>query len=75
MPAQTLEQVKQKQAALEKSISELGDSAERSKRRGMQKRLRRAQRKRRKMKVAAERQARPKEATEAAETPQATSEG
>ena len=53
MPAQTLEQVERKQAAIEKSIAELGESAESGKRRALKKRLRRAQRKRRKMKVVA----------------------
>ena len=57
MPAQTLEQVKRNQAALEKSVAELGESAEPAKRRATQKQLRRAQRKRRRLTVVAERHA------------------
>ncbi len=62
MPAPTLEQVEKKQAALEQSVAGLGDSVEPAKRRAMQKKLRRVQRKRRLLTVAAARQAGPKAA-------------
>lgn len=60
MPAQTLEQVKQKQAALEKAFAGLGDSADAAERRALHKKLRRAQRKQRKLALVAGRQAAPK---------------
>jgi hypothetical protein len=76
MPAQTLEQVRQKQAQLEKAFAGLGEGADRTERRAVHKRLRRAQRKRRKLTAAAERGAKPEPqaAEQAAETPQASTE-
>lgn len=78
MPAQTLEQVKQKQARLEKAFAGLGEDADRAERRAAHKRLRRAQRKHRKLTAAAERGAKakpePQAENQAAEAPQASAD-
>ena len=87
MPVPNVEQLKEKEASLKKLIADQGESTERAKRRALGKKLRRVQRRRRKMVVEAERRAaKPKAApeaaapeaaaaeTEAAETPEAKEE-
>ena len=82
MPVPNVEQLKEKEASLKKLIADQGESTERAERRALGKKLRRVQRRRRKLVVEAERRAaKPKAApeaavaeTEAAETPEAKEE-
>jgi hypothetical protein len=67
MPAANIEQLKQREASLKKRISAQGESADRVERRALGKKLRRAQRKRRKLVIEAARKAgKPEPAPEAA---------
>jgi hypothetical protein len=82
MPVPNIEQLKQKEASLKKLIADQGESTDRTERRALGKKLRRVQRRRRKLAIeVARRTAKPKAApeaaageTEAAETPEAKEE-
>jgi hypothetical protein len=75
MPTTTLEQIQKRETKLKQAIAGLGDAAEAEKKRELAKKLRRAQRHRRRMAVATERAAKtapkPKAAAQAEETPPA----
>jgi hypothetical protein len=67
MPVQTLEQLAEKEASLKKLVAGQGESTDRAERRALGKKLRRVQRRRRKLAVeAARRAAKPKAESEAA---------
>ena len=57
MPVASLEQLKEKETSLTKALGELAETTDAAKRRAMGKKLRRAQRKRRKAVIEVERQA------------------
>ena len=75
MPSTTLEQIQKREAQLKQAIAGLGDAGEAGKKRELAKKLRRAQRHRRRMTVAADRAARtsakPKTAAQVEEAPAA----
>ena len=82
MPVPNVEQLKQKEASLKKLIADQGESTDRAERRALGKKLRRTQRRRRKLAIEVARRAtKPKVAPEAAgaeagaaETPEAKNE-